>query len=172
MLKKYFIALSIKSSFILKNFNSYKIYALRKVNDPWRLVNIFQQLIRWKIQQIKKRKEKKMILRSFLLLLSTGSIQAQAQTDDRPNIIFVITDDLGWSDVSWNNIQTNSTPFMADLIHSGQASSLRNSYATHRIGFYIFTNQFGSKFSFKMVQNATLEPKLRPWVGSNHQPFD
>jgi len=31
---KYFIAIFIKSSFILKNFNSYKIYALRKVNDP------------------------------------------------------------------------------------------------------------------------------------------
>ena len=96
-----------------------------------------------KIQQIEKLENREMILKTFLLFISTSRIQAQSQTDDRPNIIFVITDDLGWSDVSWNNIKTNSTPFMADLIHSGQASSLRNSYATHRIGFCIFWNQFG-----------------------------
>ena len=100
-----------------------------------------------------------MILRRLLLLVSTGRIQAQDPADDRPNIIFVITDDLGWSDVSWNNLKTNSTPFMADLIHSGQASSLRNSYATHRIGFYDFSStdcihkcNLGSKLLVKIVR--------------------
>ena len=101
-----------------------------------------------------------MILRSFLLLITTGRIQSQAQdpADDRPNIIFVITDDLGWSDVSWNNLKTNSTPFMADLIHSGQASSLRNSYATHRTGFCdflkIFRRNFRPKLWDKLFKNG------------------
>ena len=78
-----------------------------------------------------------MLLRSLLLLIG---IEAESQGEDnRPNIIFVITDDLGWSDVSWNNKQLNSTPFMADLIEKGRASSLRNSYVTHRTGLSNFT---------------------------------
>ena len=46
------------------------------------------------------------LVKSILLLLYTGSRQA---AESRPNIVFVLADDLGWGDVGWNN------PAMADV---------------------------------------------------------
>ena len=76
----------------------------------------------------------RMLTLPFLLLVITKSC---VSADERPNIIFVLTDDLGWSDVTWNNKAVNSTPFMASLIETGKASKLRNSYSTHRKGISI-----------------------------------
>ena len=48
----------------------------------------------------------------------------------QPNIIFVLVDDLGWSDVSWNNQKVHSTPFMSEMVANG--TLLTDSYSTHR----------------------------------------
>ena len=39
----------------------------------------------------------------FVLLLACCIAPAQAVTGERPNIVFVLADDVGWADVSWNN---------------------------------------------------------------------
>ena len=46
------------------------------------------------------------LVKSILLLVFTGSKHA---AESRPNIVFVLADDLGWGDVGWNN------PAMADV---------------------------------------------------------
>ena len=40
----------------------------------------------------------------WFVFLLVGSIEpAQAVRGERPNIVFVLADDVGWADVSWNN---------------------------------------------------------------------
>ena len=48
----------------------------------------------------------------------------------QPNIVFILPDDVGWSDVSWNNEKVPSTPFLAEM--AGNGTILTNSYSTHR----------------------------------------
>ena len=49
---------------------------------------------------------------------------------ERPNIIFILADDLGWSDVSWNNENVQATPFLEEMAKNG--TILTQSYSTHR----------------------------------------
>ena len=46
------------------------------------------------------------LVKSILLLVYISSKHA---AESRPNIVFVLADDLGWGDVGWNN------PTMADV---------------------------------------------------------
>lgn len=39
--------------------------------------------------------------------------------DRRPNIIYILTDDLGWADVTWNNRKVKSTPFLYSMSQNG-----------------------------------------------------
>ena len=39
----------------------------------------------------------------FVFLLAGSIAPAQAVRGERPNIVFVLADDVGWADVSWNN---------------------------------------------------------------------
>ena len=50
------------------------------------------------------------ILRIYLFIISVYG--------KKPNIVFVLVDDLGWSDVSWNNGIYNTTPFMDNLLQN------------------------------------------------------
>ncbi|CAG5109839.1 Oidioi.mRNA.OKI2018_I69.chr2.g4321.t2.cds [Oikopleura dioica] len=50
--------------------------------------------------------------------------------EEQPNIIFVLVDDLGWSDVSWNNKKIKATPFLGQL--EKHSVTLTSSYSTHR----------------------------------------
>ena len=63
----------------------------------------------------------------FLVVFLGTTICAQRE---KPNILFILTDDLGWSDVGWNNRNSNSTPFLDTLINS--STKLTQLYATHR----------------------------------------
>ena len=49
---------------------------------------------------------------------------------EQPNVVFVMLDDLGWGDVSWNNLKIKSTPFLESLARNG--TILDQSYTTHR----------------------------------------
>ena len=57
-----------------------------------------------------------MILINILIFLI--SCHAVTQDKKQPNIIFILADDLGWSDVSWNNKRSDTTPFMASLMNN------------------------------------------------------
>jgi arylsulfatase A-like enzyme len=39
----------------------------------------------------------------LLLLVLAATCQGRLQGTRQPNILFIMADDLGWNDVSWNN---------------------------------------------------------------------
>merc|ERR1712087_567984 len=51
---------------------------------------------------------------------------------EKPNILFIMTDDLGWADVGFHNKGLKTTPFLDQLVKSKNAAELINHYATHR----------------------------------------
>ena len=55
-----------------------------------------------------------------------------ALADEKPNIVFVLTDDLGWTNVGFHNPAILSTPFLDDMSKTEHAIELTNAYATHR----------------------------------------
>ena len=52
------------------------------------------------------------------ILLFAGQILSTQSNQLQPNILFILADDLGYSDVSWNNAQMK-TPVLQDLSASG-----------------------------------------------------
>ena len=38
---------------------------------------------------------------------------------ERPNILVILLDDLGWADVSWNNHIMQTTPFLEEMSQNG-----------------------------------------------------
>ena len=53
--------------------------------------------------------------RTLLLLVSVSTVLSARE---KPNIIFILADDLGWNDVSWNNPDM-PTPHMEHLAQEG-----------------------------------------------------
>ena len=51
---------------------------------------------------------------------------------EKPNIVFVMLDDLGWSNVGFHNPEFKVTPFLDRMAQSENAMELTNAYATHR----------------------------------------
>ena len=43
----------------------------------------------------------------------------QAIATEKPNILVILLDDLGWSDVGWNNHFVKSTPFLDEMARNG-----------------------------------------------------
>ena len=56
-------------------------------------------------------------MKAIALVLSCALV-ASAQIPDRPNIVFILADDLGYNDVSWHNPAVIS-PHMESLARSG-----------------------------------------------------
>ena len=52
------------------------------------------------------------------ILLFAGQILSTQSNQFQPNILFILADDLGYADVSWNNAQMK-TPVLQDLSASG-----------------------------------------------------
>ena len=83
-----------------------------------------------------------------------------AGTDSRPNIIFVLPDDLGWADVTWNNKKTLSTPFLNDLTLN--ATVLKQAYSTHRCTpsrASMLTGRYAFRYGLGSDPLAWVEPK-------------
>ena len=57
----------------------------------------------------------RLVLISAILLCSTATAVAE---NDRPNILFIVADDLGWSDVGWHQ-GFSLTPRMDELVRTG-----------------------------------------------------
>ena len=54
----------------------------------------------------------------FLFLLVIGAAPLSAAAATKPNILFIVADDLGWSDVGWHN-GFGKTPHMDKLVKKG-----------------------------------------------------
>jgi arylsulfatase A len=63
-------------------------------------------------------KLKNSLLYTFVLLLFSTIVSAQ-QSANQPNIIFILTDDLGWTDLGCYGNQFNETPNLDKLAESG-----------------------------------------------------
>ena len=74
----------------------------------------------------------KSIIYNVVLVLANA--EQIPRDDSQPNLVFVLTDDLGWGDVSYNNHNLHTTPFLKNLTNrkNNYASILKQSYATHR----------------------------------------
>ena len=44
---------------------------------------------------------------------------SETANGERPNILVILLDDLGWSDVSWNNHLMQTTPFLQQMADNG-----------------------------------------------------
>ena len=69
-------------------------------------------------------------MRRILLLLATislTSVQAGAQPVPRPNILYIVADDLGYNDVGFNGSKEIKTPNVDQLAHDG--TILKSFYA-------------------------------------------
>ena len=63
----------------------------------------------------------------FFLLLHLLGLSSQAQNIDRPNIILITVDDLGWADLSCYGADLHETPNIDALAHN--STMFTNSYA-------------------------------------------
>ena len=78
---------------------------------------------------------------------------------EQPNIIFVLADDLGWSDVGWNNELVKTTPFMDGLLK--KSTKLTQAYATHRCSPTRAAILTG-RYSFRYGMGTNPIPVLHP----------
>ena len=93
------------------------------------------------------------------------------QSESQPNILFILADDLGWADVSWNNEKVKSTPFLSSLADNGGVI-FTQSYSAHRCtpsrasfltGRYAFRFGLGADaISKENPVGMDLEEKLLP----------
>ena len=67
----------------------------------------------------------------FLILILVIFCNARdASESGAPNIIYIMLDDLGWSDVGWNNEESNVLPYLTSMANNG--TILEQSYSCHR----------------------------------------
>ena len=93
-----------------------------------------------------------------------------ALADEKPNIVFVLTDDLGWSNVGFHNPAILSTPFLDKMSKTEHAIELTNAYATHRCspsraafltGIYPFRYGLGASALKTMFSPLGLDTSLK-----------
>ena len=69
-------------------------------------------------------------MRQFVFWLQTILI---VNASEKPNIVFVFVDDLGWADVGFHNPKIQVTPFLDSMAKSDHAMELGKVYSTHRL---------------------------------------
>ena len=68
----------------------------------------------------------------FWALFFLGTVKTE-----QPNVIFIMFDDLGWSNVGFHNPAVRTTPFLDKMSKSEHTVELTNVYSTHRTSFLI-----------------------------------
>ena len=63
----------------------------------------------------------------FWTLVFLGTVRTE-----QPNVVFILIDDLGWSNVGFHNPATRTTPFLDKMTKSEHTVELTNVYSTHR----------------------------------------
>ena len=71
-------------------------------------------------------------MRQFTLWLQTFVTVTGVGASEKPNIVFVFVDDLGWADVGFHNPKVQVTPFLDSMAKSEHAMELGRVYSTHR----------------------------------------
>lgn len=90
----------------------------------------------------------------------------QAHAQSRPNIVVILADDLGWSDVGYNGSGIK-TPHIDKLAQSGVRFNFQYVMATctpTRVGF--FTGQYASKFGVTAPDYGEVIPPGTPTMAS------
>ena len=95
---------------------------------------------------------------------------AESTLAEKPNIIYILADDLGWADVNWNNKAINSTPFLESLLTNGNTTLYPRSYSTHRCsptraaflsGIYPFRYGLGKDALKGIAPNHVFDPNIK-----------
>ena len=78
---------------------------------------------------------------AFATVLIVGAIGVSETVETRPNIVFILADDLGWNDVGFHGSRQVQTPFLDSLANDGII--LNNYYmlpicTPSRLGFNLF----------------------------------
>ncbi|XP_065646618.1 serine-rich adhesin for platelets isoform X2 [Hydra vulgaris] len=101
-----------------------------------------------------------MILKNALLLLLCSFIKSEILSSKKPNIVFIVADDLGWDDVSFHGSPQIPTPNIDSLAKSGV---ILNNY-------YVSPSSFATKTEFMTGKYAT-HLGTQHGVLHNKQPF-
>ena len=71
-------------------------------------------------------------MKRFILWLQTIVAIKFVGASEKPNIVFILVDDLGWADVGFHNPKIQVTPFLDSMAKSENAMELGRVYSTHR----------------------------------------
>ncbi len=102
---------------------------------------------------------KPIIVLFCLCALFTSSAFAQRQNDDRPNIVLILADDLGFSDVGFNGCKEIPTPNLDAIAETGVV--FESGYASHpycspsRAG--LLTGRYQQRFGHECNPEPTVE---------------
>ena len=68
----------------------------------------------------------------LILWLPTILTLTRVLATEKPHIVFILVDDLGWADVGFHNPNVQVTPFLDSMTQSEHATELGRVYSTHR----------------------------------------
>jgi len=99
-------------------------------------------------------------LKLMILTLCLFSQSSSANAQDKPNVVFFLVDDLGWTDTASNGSKIYQTPNIDALAHEGM--SFTGAYAAHPLcigsRFALMTGKYPARIK-KSKQYGVMPPK-------------